>query len=120
VAQVSDSHNMLGRNMTVEVDLTDASNNTVSARSDWAGRTIPPWYPRPPWSDPGSNCKATPVEKSVLGTVRIPAACFTGSPAFSFGSARALRVKMREKPGRPRVRRLSDCWALMTGPRLRA
>jgi len=99
VAQVSDPRNDVTRFMNVDVELTDATGKKATAKSDWALAHLPPVYRRPPAKDPYDNCKVDTLEKTVLGSVRIPLSCFAAQPGFDRTAIRLLRVTPRETPG---------------------
>jgi pimeloyl-ACP methyl ester carboxylesterase len=86
-AQIWDSRNEAGRSVDLDVELIDESGKTVQAASDWAGSRILPWYVRP---EEG---------KTVLGSVKIPLACFQGDGSFDRSKIRTLRIKPRESRG---------------------
>jgi dienelactone hydrolase len=99
VAQVADPKNPTNRFARLDVDLLDAAGRKLTGRSDWAGATIAPYYERPPEPDPYQECKLTSYEKTVLGTVRIPLACFEGDAAFDASSVRSIEVRPRDTQG---------------------
>jgi hypothetical protein len=99
VAQVAnDDANSETRSVDIDIELEDDTRRKLRASSNWAGNGIPTWYERPPWLD-SSNCNSVPVEKTVLGTVRIPFRCFKGDTAFSASNLKTLRIIPTNAPG---------------------
>lgn len=91
---VDKTYNRTGEALILEVELKDVSGASVFTSSDKLGRKIPPPYLRPLWQNFDA---ATQVSKTLLGSVRIPAACFLeASSKVDFSRIASINIKVRE------------------------